>query len=305
MEIRIIGHERVQKFLETAMASGRLSHAYCLVGCEGLGKRTLAEAVIAELLGIPREKVATHPDVHIVEQTTDEKTGSLKKDIRIEQIEALRGELARHSFFGGYKAVLVIGAEKLNQTSGNALLKTLEEPAGKTIFFFTTDCEEAIPQTIRSRCQSLYFSPVKSDTIVAALLARGATPEQAKEYSSYSLGCPGKALQFLSDPEAFLEEKEEWSRFSALQGKPFHEKLALVESLFGEKGDHTDHVAERGVWSRRLALWGVLAGRAWVDGRRNREETLPMLERIRAAEEEMQHNIHPRLLVEMVLLNTR
>ena len=40
----IVGHESTVEHLKTAIASGKVSHAYLIVGDKGMGKRTLARA---------------------------------------------------------------------------------------------------------------------------------------------------------------------------------------------------------------------------------------------------------------------
>ena len=45
----ILGQERVISHLKTAMAKGRLSHAYLFLGPEGVGKASVARALAAAL----------------------------------------------------------------------------------------------------------------------------------------------------------------------------------------------------------------------------------------------------------------
>src|SRR3989440_13091072 len=58
------GHGRVIEMLKAHRRSGRLSHAYCFTGEEGIGKATLARALAEELLpgdGRPA-RLEVHPD---------------------------------------------------------------------------------------------------------------------------------------------------------------------------------------------------------------------------------------------------
>src|SRR2546428_11237010 len=60
----IAGHQRAITMLRAQRAAGRLAHAYCLIGEEGVGKTAVARAVAEELLlgeGQP-SRLEAHPD---------------------------------------------------------------------------------------------------------------------------------------------------------------------------------------------------------------------------------------------------
>src|ERR1700737_2922964 len=60
----IAGHQRAISTLRAQRAAGRLAHAYCLIGEEGLGKTAVARALAEELLlgeGQP-SRLEVHPD---------------------------------------------------------------------------------------------------------------------------------------------------------------------------------------------------------------------------------------------------
>jgi DNA polymerase III subunit delta' len=56
---------------------------------------------------------------------------------------------------GRAKVVVLHPAERLNAVAANTLLKTLEEPPGLARFVLATGAPEALPATVRSRCQAL------------------------------------------------------------------------------------------------------------------------------------------------------
>jgi DNA polymerase-3 subunit delta' len=58
----------------------------------------------------------------------------------------------RTSGRGRGKVVLVYPAERMNHTTANALLKTLEEPAGDLRFVLASEAAHQLLPTIRSRC---------------------------------------------------------------------------------------------------------------------------------------------------------
>lgn len=133
--MNFIGQHKIVKFFDNAIKNGHLSHCYCFVGPDGIGKKTLAKKLSAELLKVAEDKLATHPDFIYLERETDEKTGKLKKNISIEQARNLRSRLRSKSWLDGYRAVIIDETELLNEESSNALLKLLEEPSEQNIFF--------------------------------------------------------------------------------------------------------------------------------------------------------------------------
>ncbi|MGI6496664.1 MAG: ATP-binding protein [Kiritimatiellia bacterium] len=70
------------------------------------------------------------------------------------------------SFIGGWKAILLAGADCLNTEAANAFLLTLEEPPPRTLILLLTDTPEALPPTILSRCQRLDVREVEPPGIL-------------------------------------------------------------------------------------------------------------------------------------------
>lgn len=76
--------------------------------------------------------------------------------ISAEQIrEKLINEVTQTSLAGGWKAGVLVGADRLNDASANAFLKTLEEPPEKTLFLLLSDAPQQLLPTIVSRCQRI------------------------------------------------------------------------------------------------------------------------------------------------------
>jgi DNA polymerase-3 subunit delta' len=70
---------------------------------------------------------------------------------------------------GRRKVFIISEADTLNPSSGNALLKTLEEPPADTVFILTTAYKDALLPTIRSRCQTVEFRPLPAKSIEEVL----------------------------------------------------------------------------------------------------------------------------------------
>jgi DNA polymerase-3 subunit delta' len=91
------------------------------------------------------------------------------QEIKISSIRDIRRGSAFRSAGGGRSVVVICEADRMNQNSANALLKTLEEPGGDLLLVLCTARREALPATIVSRCQQLRFELLADDDIRAAL----------------------------------------------------------------------------------------------------------------------------------------
>lgn len=78
-------------------------------------------------------------------------------DFLTSQIEELQGVISRAPIEKSYKFIVINRADRMNTVAQNRLLKTLEEPHGKTIIFLLTDRIELLRQTIRSRAGNMYL----------------------------------------------------------------------------------------------------------------------------------------------------
>ena len=83
--------------------------------------------------------------------------------ILINSIRSLKKELTLSKIEKGWNIILILEAEKLcypNNVAANALLKILEEPPEKTLFILITSNYSKIIDTIKSRCQSIFFPKI-------------------------------------------------------------------------------------------------------------------------------------------------
>lgn len=310
----IIGHQHILQFFEGAKKNDRLAHAYCFVGANQVGKRTVARQIAADLLDVPLAQLETHPDFYAVERLEDEKTGKLKKELAVSQAREIRSRLQRTSWSGGYQVTIINEAELLNDESANALLKILEEPGSKSILFLLTEDEGKLLSTIRSRSQLFYFSLVPEASLAKGLEEQGVAPEKARELATLAWGRPGRALSMVQNPERTLWQLGEISRFHKLIDQPFYLKLKIIDELFGSKDsedrdsqrqrDHLQQILD--IW---IGLWReVLRVRAGMEATSHVAVSFPerkvagILDQLFEAKILLRQNIHPRLLVEQIIL---
>ncbi len=119
--------------------------------------------------------------------------------IKISSIREVRREATLTSY-GGKKRIFVISrAEDMEDAAANALLKTLEEPAGDCLILMTAANRESLLPTIISRCQQVRFDPLNAEDIGRALIERqGVDPSRASLISRLSNGSYSRALDLLS-----------------------------------------------------------------------------------------------------------
>lgn len=184
--------------------SGRLPPALLLTGRIGLGKTLLARTFAQRLLcrnplddsscgrcdGCRLVTAGSHPDLLTIEP---EEPG---KPIKVESIREAIGRLSLRPHYGGHRVVLVVPAHTMNRYAANSILKTLEEPDAATVFLLVTAVPEALPITVRSRCQSIAVSAPSRPALIEWLLRQGAT-DQAEAVSAIARDAPFRALELL------------------------------------------------------------------------------------------------------------
>jgi DNA polymerase III subunit delta' len=200
------------------MRSGRMHHAWLVTGPDGVGKATLAYRFARRLLaGTPtdadtlalepthpvfrRVAASAHADLLTVELTYDPQRRRMRTQIAVDDVRKISGFMRLTPAEGGWRVAIVDGAEEMNQSSSNALLKILEEPPQRAMLLLVCAAPGRVPPTIRSRCRRLRLDPLGQETM-ERLLA-GYLPELAAEQRgrlvTVAEGSPGRALLLAED----------------------------------------------------------------------------------------------------------
>ncbi len=200
------------------VAQQRLPHAILFNGAPGIGKRHLASALAHSLLCESRLEDGTacgqcrsclllaagsHPDYLLVEP---EEEG---KGIGIDKVRGLGEFQSLSSQYNHGRVIQLQPADALNINAANALLKTLEEPSGRTTLLLSTSRPMSLLATIRSRCQQITLSPALGEDAQKWLR----TASQHTEFYDESLlqmsgGSPLTALHWAEHGElAWREER--------------------------------------------------------------------------------------------------
>jgi len=218
----IIGHKKIWQFLENSYKTDRLSHAYLFLGEESLGKRKLAKEFIKlinckDSKGEPCQvcrscqdiEKEVHPDFTVIEpeKPSSAKATEGKQEIKISQIRKLQHSLSLRSYSAKYKSVIINECQSLNQEAYSCLLKTLEEPSGRTILILISSTADSLPKTILSRVEQIKFQSVDRGEIENYFKKESIKENLAKEISSASAGKPGLAINYSKSPEILEKEK--------------------------------------------------------------------------------------------------
>lgn len=155
------------------------------------------------------------------------------REITIHQVRELMDGLAMPPSESEVKVVIIVEADRMNPTTANALLKTLEEPPAYVRFFLVTARPHALLPTIRSRCQELKFAGL-ADADLAGFLTRtmGAEPARAAFAARFAQGSIHNALAFL-DAEDDAFKQEALDLLECIADKDLPRALALADAFSG------------------------------------------------------------------------
>jgi DNA polymerase-3 subunit delta' len=224
--------------LKSHIDSDRVPHALLMQGPVGLGKSTLAALFARRLLCTEPDEwhcghchschlfeAGTHPDYQCV---GPEEPG---KVIKVDAIRKLINDLSLKPQYGGYRVFVIDKAEQLNPSSANALLKTLEEPADRTVLLLITHRPSRLPPTILSRCQKLSIRAPHREAAMEWL--QGQHPGCAAEVLLSASG--GSPLQALALIETDVVERRQrvFQEFGELSRRQL-DPIGIAERWHGQ-----------------------------------------------------------------------
>ena len=212
----IFDQEPAIGWIRQAWRAGRLPHGLVFAGPDGVGKGASARALSALFLcHDPVESDAcgkcescrlmsagTHPDFAVVHRFLIRLT---KEDVKAKDlvVDVIRDYLIEPAnltpALNHGRAFVVEEADLMNTAAQNSLLKTLEEPRGRTLIILLTDQPQALLQTIRSRTQMLAFGRLSRARVLEQLALRGVDQAPARASADLAEGSLGLALRWIDD----------------------------------------------------------------------------------------------------------
>jgi DNA polymerase-3 subunit delta' len=264
----LVGHEVVWTRLQRCVSQGRLASTFLFVGPAGIGKRTVATRLAQALLcqnstanelracqtcaACQQVEARTHPDFINVAKPADRSYIPIELFIGDREHRMRAGlchDISLKPYSGSRKVAIIDDADYLNQEGANCLLKTLEEPPGRSVIILIGTSPQRQLPTIRSRCQIVRFPPLTPEQTVQLLkeLDWISDEHQARELATRAEGslqrakelldddleqCVGTLLmQFSGPPQDSLELTKQISQFIDSAGKDAPARRARSRAL--------------------------------------------------------------------------
>jgi len=182
-----------------------MSHAWLFTGPPGSGRSNAARAFAAALqctaggcgqCSACRTSLSgAHPDVTLV------RTELLS--IGVDEVRELVRRSAMSPTLGGWQVIVIEDADRITERGADALLKSIEEPAPRTVWILCAPTVDDVVATIRSRCRLLTLQTPSIPAVARLLEGRdGIAPELAAYAARVSQGHIGRARALARDEGA-------------------------------------------------------------------------------------------------------
>jgi len=198
---RLAGQPRAARLLAANLAAP--VHAYLFLGPAGTGKRDAALAFAAALVcpnggdgtcpACQEALAGRHPDVVVVERSS--------QSILIDEARTVTALAQRAPRAAPYQVVVLVDFHLVDEAAP-ALLKTIEEPPGSTVFVVLAERVTPPLVTIASRCVEVRFSPLSPADVAAVLEREGVEPGLAAEAAARCGGRLDRARLLAADRRA-------------------------------------------------------------------------------------------------------
>lgn len=257
---KIIGHDKIIKFLKTAIKNDSLAHAYIFEGRIGIGKKTsaleFAKAICCKeslddscdiCTSCHKIDSGNHPDIEIISPDG--------KSIKNKQIEEFQNNILLRPYESNKKIFLIEASNTMTVSAQNRLLKILEEPPSYGIIILITENSYGLLPTIRSRCQTIKFNRIPKEDIAKYLIERyNLNKEESLVYSIFSDGSLGRALDIYQSEE-FKERRSEIIKI--IDKIAIGDRLKLIDSVefFEKNKDYMEELLDLlAIWFRDMLL---------------------------------------------------
>jgi DNA polymerase III subunit delta' len=301
---QLTGNERLKKLLRRMLEARRIPGAMLFAGEDGIGKKLFALEIARALncrspqgvegcgscpscvrigkFNYPQSSESEdwkgiiptdHADVGMVVAP--------KRVLLVDQMRLIEREANYRPYEGKARVFLIEDADKLNDSSANALLKVLEEPPHTSHIILLTSRPDMLLPTIRSRCQLIRFSPLSPEEIESHLVKHKiASAGEAHIRARVARGSLGRAVA--QDFAGFSAQRTAMLRVLQVLSVD-EDRIQLLRSA--EELNETKYKDE---YESRLDILEMLIRDAWMLALQTPEESvvnqdlLPQLKKISA-----------------------
>lgn len=248
----LIGQEAAVSVLRRAVAgqAHAMTHAWLITGPPGSGRSNAARAFAAalqcerggcgECQACRTTLSGAHPDVTLV------RTEQLS--IGVDEVRELVRRAQMSPTLGRSQVLVVEDADRVTERGADALLKSIEEPAARTVWILCAPTAEDVVATIRSRCRLLTLTTPPDRAVAALLVERdGVEPAMAEYAARAAQGHIGRARKLARDPDARARRRDVLlipGRLTGL-GPCLEAGAALVEACAAEANEATAELDKR------------------------------------------------------------
>lgn len=189
----IIGHNTIRELFLKAIKENTLSHAYLIVGEDGIGKSILVKEIALQILGKTR-------DIDYVDLINFRSNG---KSIGVDDTRKLIIEINKKPFEGDKKVIVIHNCETMTEAAQNAFLKTIEEPPVGVYIFLLCENLASILDTVKSRTSIYRLNRLSKNEIEEYIHKNygDISEEKEKMLISFSDGIPGAIDKLVKDEE--------------------------------------------------------------------------------------------------------
>lgn len=194
---QLIGNSSIKQVLSRMLTTQKIDSSLLFSGPDGVGKSLFALAFAKALLG--KESPA---DLYI--QRPEGKVGMHS----LQSLRKLCEEVTMAPFEGKWKVFIIYEADRMLNTSANALLKTLEEPSPHSVIILLSSSPDSLLPTIRSRCRLFSFQGLPQEEMGSYIQKTfNTSPSQAQAIASLAEGSLGQARFYLEKGAETLRKK--------------------------------------------------------------------------------------------------
>ena len=249
--LSVTGHDTALNLLNQSLRSGKMHHAWLFSGPRGIGKASLAHVFSKYLLSLDAAQSIPeifdpamisnnvhrqvqnggHPELLHLTRPWDEKTKKFKTQLSVDEVRKTLPFYGMTAGAGGWRITIVDAADDMNASAANALLKILEEPPKRSLFFILSHSTGRLLTTIKSRCQSLRLDPLDAhqlDTVLSSLGVQ-ASDQDKKRAISLGNGSVRRTIQLIES--SVLQEFDAFEKLMTNKAKGHASDWSIVHKI--------------------------------------------------------------------------
>lgn len=209
----LVGNEKIKELLTNTISNKNILHSYLFIGEEGIGKQEFAKEFAGMILCQGQDskpcgnckaciefKSNNNPDFMQIEPEGN--------SIKIEKIRMMQSKIAEKPINSEKKVYIINDSETMTKEAQNCLLKTLEDPPPYITIILITANENAILNTIKSRCMKIAFQRIEDEKIRQVLENKFEVQEITNTMLEMFGGSIKKAL-LLKDKKEIYQQVEQ------------------------------------------------------------------------------------------------